>query len=90
MEQENFKEIKILWDFSFPAFLAGLMDFAPVVWYANYVLVNQPSGYLQMANFDIASQMEKYHFIYSCGFIANSTSSFIFKSRRQGAIQNGL
>lgn len=53
--KENFKEIKILWDFSFPAFLAGLMV-APVVWYANYVLVNQPSGYLQMANFDIASQ----------------------------------
>lgn len=28
----------------------------PVTWFCNYLLVNQQSGYEQMANFDIANQ----------------------------------
>ncbi|WP_295676928.1 oligosaccharide flippase family protein, partial [uncultured Empedobacter sp.] len=51
----NFEEINVLWKFSLPAILAGLMV-GPTVWYCNYLLVNQSNGYFQMANFDIASQ----------------------------------
>lgn len=53
--RENFKELDVLWSFSLPAILAGLMV-APVTWLCNYFLVNQPNGYEQMANFDIANQ----------------------------------
>lgn len=53
--KKNFEEINILWKFSLPAILAGLMV-SPVVWLCNYFLVNQPSGYLEMAEFDIANQ----------------------------------
>lgn len=53
--KKNFEEINILWKFSLPAILAGLMV-SPVVWLCNYFLVNQPSGYVEMAEFDIANQ----------------------------------
>lgn len=53
--KENLKESEVLWKFSLPAILAGLMV-GPVTWYCNYLLVNQPNGYNQMANFDIANQ----------------------------------
>jgi len=55
LSKANFEEIEVLWKFSLPAILAGLMV-GPVTWYCNYLLVNQPSGYGQMANFDIANQ----------------------------------
>ncbi|MDD1596970.1 oligosaccharide flippase family protein [Riemerella anatipestifer] len=53
--RENFKELEVLWKFSFPAILAGMM-ISPVVWICNYFLVNQPNGYSAMAEFDIANQ----------------------------------
>lgn len=55
INKENFEELEVLWKFSLPAILAGLMV-GPVTWYCNYLLVNQAKGYEQMANFDIANQ----------------------------------
>ncbi|SJN48242.1 Membrane protein involved in the export of O-antigen, teichoic acid lipoteichoic acids [Sphingobacterium faecium PCAi_F2.5] len=55
LSRSNFVELPVLWKFSLPAILAGLM-IGPVTWLCNYLLVNQPNGYSQMANFDIASQ----------------------------------
>ncbi|WP_286894796.1 MULTISPECIES: oligosaccharide flippase family protein [Sphingobacterium] len=55
LKRENFKEIGVLWKFSLPAILAGLM-IGPVIWLCNYFLVNQPGGYQEMAVFDIANQ----------------------------------
>lgn len=54
-DKKNFEELNVLWKFSLPAILGGLMV-GPVTWYCNYLLVNQPNGYEQMANFDIANQ----------------------------------
>lgn len=54
-KKENLDEIKVLWKFSLPAILGGLMV-APVNWYCNYLLVNQKDGYIAMADFDIANQ----------------------------------
>lgn len=54
-DKKNFEELHVLWRFTLPAILAGLMV-GPVVWFGNYLLVNQPKGYDQMANFDIANQ----------------------------------
>ncbi|WP_139422903.1 oligosaccharide flippase family protein [Chryseobacterium mulctrae] len=53
--KDNFSELEVLWKFSLPAILAGLLV-GPVTWYCNYLLVNQQGGYEQMANFDIANQ----------------------------------
>lgn len=54
-EVENFKESKIIWKFSLPAVLSGLMV-SPVTWMTNKFLVSLPKGYEQMAVFDIAMQ----------------------------------
>lgn len=51
----NFKEIEVLWKFSLPAIFAGMM-IGPITWACNYLLVNTPNGYAEMANFDIANQ----------------------------------
>ena len=48
-------EISILWKFSFPAIMSGIMV-EPVTWICNTMLVNHPNGYKQMALFDIANQ----------------------------------
>lgn len=48
-------EIGILWKFSLPAVLSGIMV-GPISWMCNVFLVNQPSGYTQMALFDAANQ----------------------------------
>lgn len=53
--KNNLDEIEVLWKFSLPAILAGLMV-GPISWYCNYLLVNQANGYNQMAIFDIANQ----------------------------------
>ena len=53
--KKNFEQADVLWKFSLPAILAGLMV-APVTWYCNYLLVNSPEGFSEMANFDLASQ----------------------------------
>lgn len=50
-----FKELPILWRFSLPAVLSGIMV-SPVMWICNAVLVNQPDGYGQMGLFDAANQ----------------------------------
>jgi len=54
-DKRNLKEFQVLWKFSLPAILAGVM-IAPVIWLCNYLLVNQPNGYYEMASFDIANQ----------------------------------
>ncbi|WP_313672144.1 oligosaccharide flippase family protein [Sphingobacterium multivorum] len=54
-DRRNFEEIEVLWKFSLPAILAGLMV-GPVTWFCNYLLINENNGYEQMANFDIANQ----------------------------------
>jgi len=49
------KEISILWKFSLPAVLSGIMV-VPITWLCNAILVNQSDGYIQMALFDVANQ----------------------------------
>lgn len=48
-------EVRILWKFSLPAVLSGIMV-GPITWVCNALLVNQSNGYSQMALFDIANQ----------------------------------
>ena len=50
-----FSEWPILWRFSLPAALSGIMV-SPVLWTCNSMLVNQPGGYEQMGLFDAANQ----------------------------------
>jgi O-antigen/teichoic acid export membrane protein len=50
-----FAEWPILWRFSLPAALGGIMV-SPVVWAGNAMLVNQPGGYGQMGMYDAANQ----------------------------------
>ena len=50
-----FAEWPILWRFSLPAALGGVMV-SPVVWASNAIMVNQPGGYGQMGLFDAANQ----------------------------------
>lgn len=49
------KERSVIWKFSLPATLGGLMV-SPVVWLCNAMLVNQPNGYNEMGIFDVANQ----------------------------------
>jgi O-antigen/teichoic acid export membrane protein len=49
------KEWRVLWSFSTPAFLAGALT-GPVTWAANTMLVNQPGGYAEMGVLSAASQ----------------------------------
>jgi O-antigen/teichoic acid export membrane protein len=49
------KELRVLWRFSIPAVLGGLMV-GPVMWLCNAMLVNQPSGYGEMGVFNAANQ----------------------------------
>jgi len=49
------RERRVLWTFSTPAFLSGAMV-GPVTWVANTMLVNQPGGYAEMGVFSAASQ----------------------------------
>jgi O-antigen/teichoic acid export membrane protein len=49
------QEWPILWKFSLPAFLGGMMV-VPVNWFCNALLVNQPNGYAEMGVFSAASQ----------------------------------
>lgn len=54
-KKSNFREFRVLWKFSLPAILAGLMV-GPVTWLCNYFLVKEKSGFTEMAYFDIANQ----------------------------------
>ncbi len=49
------RELPILWKFSLPALLSGIMV-SPVMWLANTFLVNQPNGYQEMGIFSAANQ----------------------------------
>lgn len=50
-----FAEWRILWKFSLPAFLSGVMA-SPAMWVANSILVSQRQGYSEMGVFSAASQ----------------------------------
>jgi O-antigen/teichoic acid export membrane protein len=49
------RERRVLWTFSIPAFLSGALV-GPVTWVANNILVNQPGGYAEMGVLSAASQ----------------------------------
>ena len=51
----NSAELKVLWRFSTPAVLAGVMV-GPITWICNAMLVNQPNGYAEMGVFNAANQ----------------------------------
>lgn len=48
-------ELHVLWKFSLPAFLAGVMV-GPIVWLTNAILVNQANGYAEMGLLNAANQ----------------------------------
>lgn len=50
-----FKEWPVLWHFSLPAALSGVV-FGPVKWACATILVNQPGGYGEMGMFNAANQ----------------------------------
>jgi len=49
------QEIPILWKFSLPSSLGGIV-YTPVLWIANTILVNSQAGYSAMAGLDIIKQ----------------------------------
>lgn len=49
------RELSVLWTFSLPAVLTGLMV-GPVNWIGNALLVNQPNGYREMGIYSAANQ----------------------------------
>ena len=51
-------ELLILWKFSLPAFLSGVMV-APVSWWVRAMLVHQPGGYSQLGIFTAASRFQE-------------------------------
>ena len=51
----HLQEFPILWKFSIPAVLSGLMVM-PVSWACNAILVNQPNGYAEMGVLNAANQ----------------------------------
>jgi len=53
--KNSLKEWPVLYKFSLPALLSGLMV-SPVIWACNAILVNQPKGYEEMAIYDAANQ----------------------------------
>lgn len=50
-----FKELPILWRFSLPTFLTGIVV-ETTIWIGNTILVDQPNGFNEMAIFDISNQ----------------------------------
>jgi len=52
-----YKERSLLWSFSAPAVLSGIV-YAPIVWTANVLLVNQSQGYGQMGVYNAARQWQ--------------------------------
>lgn len=51
----SFREFDVIWKFSLPAILNGLIV-APIIWVGNLFLVNQLNGYEQMAIYDVCNQ----------------------------------
>jgi O-antigen/teichoic acid export membrane protein len=48
-------ELRVLWQFSIPAALAGIMVI-PVNWVCSAILVNRPNGYSEMGAYNAANQ----------------------------------
>jgi O-antigen/teichoic acid export membrane protein len=63
------QQIKLLWNFSLPSFLVGILG-VPSVWIVNALLVNQPKGYQEMALLTVATQW---------GAVANLVPSVLSK-----------
>lgn len=53
--KKSFDELPIIYKFSLPALLSGLMV-SPVMWACNTILVSKPNGYSELAIFDAANQ----------------------------------
>jgi len=53
--QRNSNEWSILWHFSLPAMLCGLMV-GPINWLCTTILVNQPNGYAEMGIYNAVNQ----------------------------------
>ncbi|MBI5641477.1 MAG: oligosaccharide flippase family protein [Nitrospirae bacterium] len=51
----SLKDLSVLWQFSLPAFLSGVMV-GPVNWVCGALLVNQPNGYAEMGLYNAANQ----------------------------------
>jgi O-antigen/teichoic acid export membrane protein len=49
------EEFRLLWRFSLPAALGGLM-FGPIVWGGNAILVNAPNGFAEMGRYNAGYQ----------------------------------
>jgi len=49
------KELPILWGFSLPSFLSGVIV-SPLMWALSAILANQPNGYLELGLFNAARQ----------------------------------
>lgn len=50
-----FKELPILWRFSLPTFLTGIVV-ETTIWIGNTILVSQPNGFNEIAIFDVSNQ----------------------------------
>jgi O-antigen/teichoic acid export membrane protein len=55
----GFAERKIIWSFSVPATISGLLVI-PVVWLGNALLVNQTNGYSELGLFNAANQWRQF------------------------------
>jgi len=52
------QELPLLWRFSLPAVLSGLMV-TPVIWLCNAMLVNQPNGYAEMGIYNAVLRVKQ-------------------------------
>lgn len=55
--KQYLKELDHLWHFSLPATLAGIMHI-PVIWIAQAIIANQPSGYEQVGLYNAAQKWQ--------------------------------
>lgn len=54
-EKASFSEARILWEYSLPAVVSGMLVI-PVMWLSNAILVNQRDGYGELGLFNAANQ----------------------------------
>lgn len=55
IDEQIFRELHILWRYSLPTLLGGLVV-APTMWVSNLILINQVGGYGEMGLFNAANQ----------------------------------
>jgi O-antigen/teichoic acid export membrane protein len=67
----SFKEKIIIWEFSFPFFLSGMIHMA-VIWAANAILANQLKGYAELGLFNVSMQF--YYMVIMASSILASVS----------------